>query len=77
MKSDIADLKNIGGPDAGMITAGKFLEAFTKSNYIHLDVAGPTWLEKPSGYLPKGGTGFGVRLLLEFLANHEAWLTNE
>ena len=77
MKSDIADLKNIGGPDAGMITAGKFLETFTKSNYIHLDVAGPIWLEKPSGYLPKGGTGFGVRLLLEFLANHEAWLTNE
>jgi len=77
MKSDIADLKNIGGSDAGMITAGKFLETFTKSKYIHLDVAGPTWLEKPSGYLPKGGTGFGVRLLLEFLANHEAWLTKE
>ena len=73
MKSDIADLKNIGGPDAGMITAGKFLETFVKAPYIHLDVAGPTWLEAPKGYLPKGGTGYGVRLLVEFLKNYPTW----
>lgn len=73
MKSEIADLKNIGGPDAGMITAGKFLETFVKSPYIHLDVAGPTWLEHRNGYLPKGGTGFGVRLLLEFITNYHRW----
>ena len=77
MKSEIADLKNIGGADAGMITAGKFLETFVKAPYIHLDVAGPTWLEQRSGYLPKGGTGFGVRLLLEFLTNYHQWKKNE
>jgi len=77
MKSEIADLKNIGGPDAGMITAGKFLETFVKSPYIHLDVAGPTWQEQRSGYLPKGGSGFGVRLLLEFLTNYHQWKKNE
>ena len=73
MKSDIADLKNIGGPDAGMITAGKFLETFVKAPYIHLDVAGPTWLDSPKGYLPKGGTGYGVRLLVDFLKNYPTW----
>lgn len=77
MKSEIADLKNIGGADAGMITAGKFLETFVKAPYIHLDVAGPTWLDQKSGYLPKGGTGFGVRLLLEFLTNYHQWKKNE
>ncbi|MFM7724723.1 MAG: leucyl aminopeptidase family protein [Bacteroidota bacterium] len=77
MKSEIADLKNIGGADAGMITAGKFLETFVKAPYIHLDVAGPTWLDQKSGYLPKGGTGFGVRLLLEFITNYNQWKKNE
>lgn len=73
MKSEIADLKNIGGPDAGMITAGKFLETFVKSPYIHLDVAGPTWLEAPKHYRPKGGTGYGARLLFDFIKNHPQW----
>ena len=69
MKSSIADLKNIGGGNAGMITAGKFLEHFVKSPYIHLDVAGPTWLDAKEDYRPKGGTGSGVRLLYQFLKN--------
>ena len=69
MKSSIADLKNIGGGNAGMITAGKFLEHFVKSPYIHMDVAGPTWLDTKEGYRPKGGTGVGVRLLYQFLKN--------
>lgn len=73
MKSEIADLKNIGGSDAGMITAGKFLETFVKAPYIHLDVAGPTWLEAPKHYRPKGGTGYGARLLFDFIKNHSQW----
>ncbi len=69
MKSSIADLKNIGGGNAGMITAGKFLEHFVKSPYIHMDVAGPTWLDAKEDYRTKGGTGSGVRLLYQFLKN--------
>lgn len=67
MKSTIADLKNIGGPYAGAITAGKFLEHFTNYPYIHLDLAGPTFLNKKDSYRGAGGTGVGVRLLTEFL----------
>lgn len=71
MKSSIADLKNIGGRYAGMITAGKFLEHFVKSPYIHLDIAGPSFLESPQDYKGKGGTGVGVRLLLHYLENYK------
>lgn len=67
MKSSIADLKNIGGRYAGMITAGKFLEHFVKAPYIHLDIAGPSFLESAENYKGKGGTGVGVRLLYDFL----------
>lgn len=67
MKSTIADLKNLGGPNAGMITAGKFLEHFVKAPYIHMDIAGPAWLDRNSSYRPKGGTGYGVRLLYQFI----------
>jgi len=67
MKSDLADLKNLGPPEAGMITAGKFLENFTSYPYIHLDIAGPAFVEKRDSYRGQGGTGFGVRLLFEFL----------
>lgn len=67
MKSSIADLKNIGGKYAGMITAGKFLEHFVCSPYVHLDIAGPAFLESLENYRGKGGTGFGVRLLHDFL----------
>jgi leucyl aminopeptidase len=67
MKSTIADLKNIGGANAGMITAGKFLEHFVKAPYIHMDIAGPAWLDKKEDYRPQGGTGSGIRLLYQFL----------
>ena len=70
LKSSIADLKNIGGPNAGMITAGKFLEHFVKAPYIHLDIAGPAWMDSASDYKTKGGTGAGVRLLYHFLKNY-------
>lgn len=69
MKSKIADLKNIGGPNAGMISAGKFLEHFVKAPYIHMDIAGPAWLDAPENYKGDGGTGAGVRLLYHFLKN--------
>ena len=69
MKSKIADLKNIGGPTAGMITAGKFLEHFVESPYVHMDIAGPAWLDATKGYNTVGGTGYGVRLLYQFFKN--------
>ena len=70
MKSPIADLKNLGGPTAGMITAGKFLENFVEAPYVHLDLAGPAWMDKQSAYRTKGGSGVGVRLLYHFLKNY-------
>ncbi|MBI1837577.1 MAG: leucyl aminopeptidase [Flavobacteriia bacterium] len=70
-KSSIADLKNLGGANAGMITAGKFLEHFVKAPYIHMDIAGPAWLDAPMDYKGKGGTGSGVRLLHNFVKNYK------
>lgn len=68
MKSDIADLKNSGGPAAGTITAAWFLKNFTGSaKWVHLDIAGTAWEEKGRHYLPKGATGIGVRLLVHYL----------
>lgn len=69
MKSDIADQKNIGGPLAGSITAGKFLEKFTDYPYFHLDIAGPAFINAKDGYRPKGATGVGVRLFFDFFKN--------
>ncbi len=71
LQSGIADLKNLGGPNAGMITAGKFLEQFVKAPYIHLDIAGPAWLDSTEDYKGKGGTGTGVRLLYNFMKNYK------
>lgn len=67
LTSDIADLKNIGGINAGAITAGKFLEHFTDYPYIHLDIAGPAFISKKDTYRTSGGTAVGVRLLFEFM----------
>lgn len=69
MKSSIADLKNLGGPYGGMITAGKFLEHFTNFPYIHIDLAGPAYTHARQSYRGLGGTGAGVSLLVEFLRN--------
>lgn len=71
IKSTIADLKNLGGPNAGMITAGKFLEHFVKAPYIHMDIAGPAWLDAKEDYKGQGGTGTGVRLLYNFLKKYK------
>lgn len=70
LKSDIADLKNIGGKKAGAITAGKFLEHFTDYPYIHLDIAGTAYLHENYNYHHKGGTGIGIRLLFDLLKNN-------
>jgi leucyl aminopeptidase len=68
IKSDIADVKNVGGRWAGAITAAWFLKKFVGNRkWIHLDIAGTAILEERSDYAPKGGSGVGVRLLTEFL----------
>lgn len=68
LKSDIADMKNIGnGREAGAIIAGKFLEKFTDYPLIHLDIAGMELLKKDEFYKLKNGTASGLRLLAEFL----------
>lgn len=67
LKSDIADMTNLGPAEAGQITAGKFLEHFTDYPWIHLDIAGPAFLSTDDHYRLKGGTGTGVRLLFDYL----------
>src|SRR3989338_6283399 len=69
-KSHVADFSNITPSRyAGAITAGLFLEAFAeKMPWVHMDIAGPAWAEKEViPYMPRGGTGFGVRTMLELL----------
>jgi leucyl aminopeptidase len=67
LKSDIADMKNIGGKEAGAITAGKFLESFAEFPLIHLDIAGTGLLKKDDFYRLKEGPGSGLRLLAAFI----------
>lgn len=69
IKSDIADLKNIGGSEAGAITAGKFMQHFTSYPWLHLDIAGGAFLTGKDSYRGLGGTGLGVRLLYHYLKN--------
>tara|TARA_R110001599_G_scaffold116373_1_gene283995 strand:- start:19 stop:1155 length:1137 start_codon:yes stop_codon:yes gene_type:complete len=75
IKSDIADMKNVGGRAAGSITAAQFLKRFiTKDRpWAHLDIAATAWSTSDKEVTPKGATGFGVRLLDRFVAdNYEA-----
>jgi leucyl aminopeptidase len=67
LDSNVADMKNIGGPYGGSLTAGLFLQEFVAKDipWVHLDIAGPAFLENEDGEHPKGGTGFGVRTLVE------------
>ncbi|HXZ83122.1 MAG TPA: leucyl aminopeptidase [Acidimicrobiales bacterium] len=71
--SEIADLKNLGtGREAGALVAGLILEGFVGATpWAHLDVCGPAYAEEATGYLRKGGTGFGVRTLLELLCRYQ------
>ncbi len=67
IKSEIADLQNLGGPEAGAITAGMFLKHFTSYPWLHFDIAGTAFLKKADSYRGKFGTGVGVRLLYKYL----------
>ena len=70
IKSSVADMKNIGGPNAGAITAALILHEFVGDvPWAHLDIAGPAFAESDNLTCPKGGTGFGVRTLIHFLLN--------
>lgn len=74
IKSDVADMKNTGGSRwAGAISAAKFLEEFVASTpWAHLDIAGPAWAEKDSAVRSSGGTGYGVRTLIELARGYGA-----
>ena len=64
INSDIADMKNVGGRYAGSITAAQFLQRFVNETpWVHIDIAGTAWRQKPSDIAEKGATGYGVRLL--------------
>ncbi len=68
IKSSVADVKNTGGRYGGAITAGLFLKKFVgKTPWVHLDIAGPSYLEKDHRYDAKGATGVGVRTLVELV----------
>lgn len=68
IKGDFGDIKNTGGRPAGTITAAAFLKHFTGDyTWAHLDIAGTAWSDKNTPGSPKGGTGVGVRLLVEYL----------
>ncbi len=71
IKSEIADLKNVGGATGGAITAGKFLEHFTAYPWMHFDIAGVSFSMTKKGYIPAGGTAFGLRMLLDFLIHYK------
>lgn len=70
IKSDIADMKNLGGAEAGATTAGIFLQNFTNSPWIHIDIAGTAYLLGQDKYRGKNGTGVGVRLLYQFVKDY-------
>ena len=68
--SSVADIKNTGPREGGTLTAGLFLQEFVDGvAWAHLDIAGPAFLGSDDGYLTKGGTGFGVRTLIELARN--------
>ena len=72
LESSVADIKNLGGAEAGHITAGKFLEYFVDYPWIHLDIAGLAFLTSDYLYCRKGGTGAASRLLCHFIHNFKA-----
>jgi leucyl aminopeptidase len=75
LKSDIADMKNVGGRPGGSITAAHFIQRFVNTKdgpmpWAHLDIAGTAWATKDLPTVPKGATAFGVRLLDRLVAEH-------
>lgn len=73
LKSDIADLKNIGGATAGAITAGRFLNHFADDSFMHFDIAGPSFIKGTDSYRGKNGTGIGVRFMYNFIKNYKSY----
>ncbi|RMH32808.1 MAG: leucyl aminopeptidase [Nitrospirae bacterium] len=70
LKSDVADMRNIGGRPAGMITAAMFLSKFVEEYpWVHLDIASTDWSTTERPYIGKGPTGIGTRLLIQYLLN--------
>jgi leucyl aminopeptidase len=70
LKSQVADMKNIGGKWGGAATAAKFLESFVGSTpWIHLDIAGPSWVDSDSPARDAGATGCFVRTLVRFISH--------
>lgn len=70
IKSEIADMKNVGNRGAGSITAAQFLKRFVgETPWAHLDIAGVAWGKKDGSLMPKGASGFGVRLLDRLIAD--------
>jgi leucyl aminopeptidase len=71
IKSDIADMKNIGGRPAGSISAAQFIQRFVNGRpWAHLDIAGMAWSSRDAPIVPKGATAFGVRMLDRLVAEH-------
>lgn len=70
LKSKIADLNNLGTREGQSTIAGKFLEHFTAYKWIHIDSAGTAFFNEKDGYKPAGGTGYGTRLLYNFLKKY-------
>ncbi len=71
IKSEIADMKNVGGRPGGSITAAQFIQRFVNDKpWAHLDIAGMAWATKDAPCTPKGATAFGVRLLDRLVADH-------
>jgi len=71
-ESNVADMKNIGGAHGGALTAGLILQQFVADGirWAHLDIAGPARAESDDGEITKGGTGFGVRTLVELALSY-------
>jgi leucyl aminopeptidase len=70
IKSDIADMKNIGGRPGGAIIGAQFIQRFVRGPWAHLDIAGMAWSSKDTPTVPKGATAFGLRLLDRLVAEH-------
>jgi leucyl aminopeptidase len=74
IRSEIADIANVGGRPAGAITAAMFLKEFTDGvPWVHLDIAGTAWVDEPKPYLPKGASGVAVRTLAELAFTADRW----
>jgi leucyl aminopeptidase len=71
IRSDIADMKNIGGRPGGSISAAQFIQRFVNNKpWVHLDIAGMAWSTKDAPCVPKGATAYGVRLLDRLVAQY-------